>query len=73
MLNKVRVGNIDDDVENLLKARFICPPYENYTKDAFMYMQKMKRNTAVLNDFPGKLYTIEANNRFQIIANTHSH
>ena len=24
LLDKVRVGNIDDDVENLLKARFTC-------------------------------------------------
>ena len=34
LLNKVRVGNIDDDVENLIKARFICEFDENYPKDA---------------------------------------
>ena len=30
MLHKVRVGNIDDDVEKLLKARFIHKSNENY-------------------------------------------
>ena len=34
LLNKVRVGNIDDDVENLLKARFIRESDENYPEDA---------------------------------------
>ena len=34
MLNKVGVGNIDEDVENLVKARFICESDENYQKDA---------------------------------------
>ena len=34
MLNKGRVGNIDDDVENLLMARFIRKSDENYPKDA---------------------------------------
>ena len=33
MLNKVRVGNIDDDVENLLKAKLINESDENYSKD----------------------------------------
>ena len=65
MLNIVRVGNIDDDVENLLKARFICESNENYSKDAlYMYVEiepARKRNEAVLNELPGKLYTIEAN------------
>ena len=30
MLNKVRVGNVDYDVEQLLKARFVCDSDENY-------------------------------------------
>ena len=34
--NKVRVGNIDDYVGNLLKARFIYESDENYPKDAHM-------------------------------------
>ena len=33
VLNKGRVGNIDDDVENLLMARFIRKSDENYPKD----------------------------------------
>ena len=34
LLNKVQVGNIDNDAENLLNARFICQSDENYPKDA---------------------------------------
>ena len=56
LLNKVRIGNIDDDVDNLLKARFIHESHENYPKDALhMYAEKdptMKRNEAVLNHLP---------------------
>ena len=67
MLNKVRVSNIDDDVENLLKARFIRESDENYAKDALhMYVENeppMKRNEAVLNELLGELYTIEANEK----------
>ena len=29
MLNKVRVGNVDNDVEQLLKAKFLCNSDEN--------------------------------------------
>ena len=64
MLNKVRVGNIDNDDEKLLKTRFIHESDENYPKDALhMYSENepaMKRNNAVLNDLPGDLYKIEA-------------
>ena len=43
LLNKVRVGDIDDDVENLIKARFIHEPDENYPKDAlYMYSEYQK-------------------------------
>ena len=34
LLNKLRLVNIDDDVEKLLKARFIHEFDENYPKDA---------------------------------------
>ena len=65
LLHKVRVGNIDDDVGNLLKARFIYESDENYPKYALhMYLENkpaMKRIAVVLNDLPGELYTIEAN------------
>ena len=67
MLNEVRVGNIDDDVEKLLKATFIHESDENYPKDALhMYAENepaMKRNDAVLNNLPGKLYPIEADDK----------
>ena len=57
MLNKVQVRDIDDDVEKLLKARFIYEFDENYPKDALhMYAENettIKRNDAVLNDLPG--------------------
>ena len=63
MLNKVRVGNINDNLENLLKVRVICESDENNPKDALqMYVKiepAMKRNEAVLNNLPGHLYTIE--------------
>ena len=40
LLNKVGVGNIDDDVENLLKARFIRESGEHYRKDVLQIYQK---------------------------------
>ena len=64
VLNKVRVGNNDDDVEYLIKAWFIREPDENYSKDALhMYAETepaMKRNEAVLNELSGELYITEA-------------
>ena len=58
LLNKVRVGNIHDGVENLLKARFIRESDENYPKDAWnRYAENepaMKRKEAILNEFPGE-------------------
>ena len=67
MFNKVRDGNIDDDVEKL-KARVIHESDENYPKDASpMYSENeraMKRNGAVLNNLPGEFYTIKANDKF---------
>ena len=72
----VRVGNINNDVENLVKARFIRESDENYSKDV-MYAENepaIKRNEAVLNELPGELYTIEANdNKFQKNVNAHWH
>ena len=67
MLNKVRIGNIDDDVEHFLNARFIRESDKNYPKDTFhMYAENeptMKKNEAVLNELPGELYTIETNEK----------
>ena len=67
MLYKVRVANIDNNVEYLLKARFIRESEVNYPKDALhMYAENesaMKRNEAVLNELPREHYTIEVNDK----------
>ena len=40
LLNKVRVGSLDDDVKNLIKARSIRESDKNYPKDALhMYAE----------------------------------
>ena len=67
MLNKVQVGNIEDNIEKLLEARFIPESDENYPEDALhICVEKeiaMTRNEAVLNDLRnrGELYSGEAN------------
>ena len=38
MLNKVRLGNIDDDVKQILKARFVCDSDENYNPKDGLHM-----------------------------------
>ena len=62
VLKNFRVGKIDDDVQELLKARFINKSDENYPKEAFqIYAENeraMKKNTFVLNDLRDELYTI---------------
>ena len=67
MLNKVQIGNINDNIENLLKPRFICESDKNYPKVPWhMYAKNkpaMKRNEAVLNELPDELYIIEANDK----------
>ena len=69
LLNKTRVGNIHDDVENSLEARFIRESDENYPKDTLhMYAENepaIKWNEAVRNELPGGIYTIEANGKIQ--------
>ena len=56
--HKVRVDNIDDDVEKLLKERFRHESDEDCSKEALhMYAENeptMKRNKAVLNDLTDK-------------------
>ena len=67
LLNKVRVGNMEDDVENILKARFIHESDENSPKDALhMYAENeltINMSEAVLNDLPGEIYTINATDK----------
>ena len=70
MLNAVRVGNINAEVEKVLKARFIRASNDNYSNDALdMYAQNepaLKRNEA-LNGLPGEHYNIEVN--YKILGN----
>ena len=67
LLSKFRFGSIDDNVEKLIKARFIHESGENHPKDALhMYKENkaaMKQNEAVLNDLTGELYRIKANDK----------
>ena len=67
LLNTIRVGNIDDDVEKLLKARLIHKSDENFPKDPVqMYAENepaMERSDTVLNDLPGELYTIHGDDK----------
>ena len=67
MLNNVRVVDIDDHVEHLLRARLTRESDENYPKDALhKYIEKepaMERNEAILNYLPSDLYTIDANDK----------
>lgn len=70
LLNSVRVGNINAEVEKLLKARFIRASNDNYSNDTLhMYAQNepaMKRNET-LNGLPGELYNIEVN--YKVLGN----
>ena len=67
MLNKVQVGNIEDNIEKLLEARFIHESDENYPEDPLRMCVEneiaMTRNEAVLNDLQnrGEFYSIEGN------------
>ena len=67
LLSKVRVGNIDDDIEKLLKTRFIHESDENYPKDSSHMCAEnelaMKRNDAVLNNLSDELYRIEPHDK----------
>ena len=73
MLNKVRVGNIDD-VENLLKACFRRESDENYLKVPLHKHAEnetaMKRNEAVLKSFLLNFTQYRLITKFQIIVNT---
>ena len=67
LVNNLRVGNVDDHVENLLMAKFIYEPDRNFSKDALHMHEENKtaarRNESVLNELSGKSYTIEANGK----------
>ena len=68
MLNKVRVGNVDDAVEELLKASFVCDSDEHCNPKVALHMYAenepaISRNEPVLNNSAGELYTIEADDK----------
>ena len=60
LLNNVRVGNIDGDIENLLKVRFTHKPDKNYPKD-FLHMDA--ENEPAREYLPGDLYATGANDK----------
>ena len=64
LLSKVLVGNTDDNVDKLLKARFIHESDDNYPKHILHIFAEneptMKTNDNVLNDLPAEIYTTKA-------------
>lgn len=75
MLDKVRVDNIDDNVEKLLKARFIYDSDKNYPKDALQLHAEnepdAKKDEAVLNKVLVSFTQQTLTTKFQELANTH--
>ena len=75
MLDKVWVGNIDDNVEKLLKERFIYDSDKNYPKDALQqHAEKepdVKKNEAVLNKVLVSFTQRTLTTKFQELVNTH--
>ena len=68
MLNKVRVSNVDDAVEELLKASFVCDSDEHCNPKVALHMHAenepaISRNEPLLNNSAGELYTIEADDK----------
>ena len=72
LLNNVRVGNIDGDIENLLKVRFTHKPDKNYPKD-FLHMDA--KNEPAMKKLFLIIYLVTFTQqglmtKFQIIVNT---
>ena len=67
LLNEVRIDNMGDDVEKLLKARFIYESDKDYWKVVLhIYTENepaIKSNDVVLNGLPGEIYTIETHDK----------
>ena len=66
-------GEIGGTVENNLKAKFVNESHSDYPQNALhMYAENQPtilRNHIILDDLPGKIYSVEAYERvFQIIA-----
>ena len=66
-LIKFKSVTLDEDVEKLLKVRFIHESDKNYSKnDLQMHVENelaIKKNYAVLNGLLSQVYTIEADNK----------
>ena len=64
LLNKIRVGNIDEGVQKQIRERFIEESDINYPKNALhMYAENyptVKHNRKILDKLPSKTYTISA-------------
>ena len=73
LLNKIRVGNIDEDVQKQIRKRFLEESDINYPENALdMYAENyptVKHNLKILDKFPGKTYTIIQLIRFPLTVN----
>ena len=54
LLNKVWVGNIDDDVIEVIEVKFVLESYENYPKDA-LHMHAENEHVLKIN---GTVYLV---------------
>ena len=59
LLNKIRVGNIDENVKKHIRERFIEESDTNYPENAKNYAT-VKHNRKMLDKLPGKMYIINA-------------
>ena len=64
LLNSIPIGEVEEEVENLLRSRFIHESYEKYPNSVLHTHAEneptMLKNQTVLNDLPGEVYSIEA-------------
>ena len=64
LLNKIRVGNVDEDIQKQIRERFIEESDTNYKENAWHMLAEnyltVKHNRKMLNKLPGKIYIINA-------------
>ena len=64
LLNKIRIGDIDADVQQKLKARFMIETGDNYPQNAVhMFAENyptVVHNKKILDTLPGELYRVNA-------------
>ena len=60
LLNKIRVGNVDENAQKLIRERFIEESDTNYRENALHVFAKnyatVKHNRKMLDKFPDKMY-----------------